>query len=444
MRANLVYWLDKVGGTTDKAGITLKPFGYRMARMIQWKALIADEDVCLERGKPTIVKIKPIELPGNTMVGLLSIMRHALGIVKDVVECGIPDKVEEDKCIDQVLFLPIENGEIKKGDLVGILKVFFVRPGLLSKILGLSPPKIQIEERKVEAMLTWRDDSEMYREKFNTRELAYTSSGIGFWELLIANEDVKVKNGDIVRTRIGKISLPRNTIVEPLGIMRHAYGTVLDVIQLGKPKRVEEKKEIDQAIFLAVNDGRIEAGDIIGVINVTYVGFEINEANLVKIPRKVKIVYRSGRGIIRKEILAEPFGYKMRMTARWECLISDENKRVRCGEPTFVKVEPVEVPKNVIVYPLSIMRHAYGTVIDVSCDHPLWRIENGGLVSKVLYLPIIEGEIRKGDLLGVLNLHEIEVSSLTKVKDWLNRWMMEMGEVVSYSDWPFGSKKISK
>lgn len=436
MKVEMVYWLDKVGGTVDRIRIDLKPFGYRMAPVTQWKTLIADEDVYVEKGKPTVVRIRHVELPGNTMVGPLSIMRHALGIVKDVVECGIPDKIEEDKCIDQVLFIPVEDGEIKKGDLVGVFKVFYVRTGLLSRILGLSPPKVELKEEVVEANITWRDDGNIYREKFKTKVFGYTRSHIGVWELLIADEDVKVRKGDIVRIKIKDVVLPPNTVVVPLSIMRNAYGTVLDVVQLGKPRKVEEEKRIEQAIFLATDDGKIEEGDVIGVINVYYVGTSDVKSTLIeKVPQKVKMVYRSGSGIIRKEIVAEPFGYKRSPTARWECLVAAENKKVKYGEPAIVKVQKINVPRNTIVYPLSIMRHAYGTVVDVFCDCPPWKVEEGGTISKVVYLPIMDGEIREGELLGVLNFYEVEVGRIEKIKQWYERWMrMSEEELMRYAE----------
>ncbi len=434
MKVNLVYWLDKIGGTIDRIQIDLKPFGYKLSPVTQWKMLIADEDVTVEKGTPTVIKVKNITLPGNTMVGPLSIMRHALGTVKDIVECGIPDKIEGEKCIDQVLFIPVESGEIKKGDLVGVLKVFFVKTGLLTTLIGLSPPKVELKEEVAEAFLTWRDDGNIYRKKIKTSVLGYAESQIGVWELLIADESVKVNKGDIVRVKIKEVTLPPNTVVVPLTIMRHAYGTVLDVIQLGKPSKVEEEKKIHQAIFLAVDDGKIEEGDLIGVINVNYVGTTTSDSILVeRESQKVNIVYRSGLGIIRKEIKLNQFGYKRSNTAKWECLVAAERKKVKCGEPAVVKVRRILVPENTIVYPLSIMRHAYGTVVDVFCDCPPWKVEEGGSITKIVFLPIMDGEIREGELLGVLNFYQVEVGSLQKIKSWYNRWIrMSDSELLAY------------
>ena len=81
-------------------------------------------------------------------------------------------------------------------------------------------------------------------------------------------------------------------------------------------------------------------------------GSDVKSAIVGREPQRANLVYSDGGRIKRKEILADPFGYKRSPIARWECLIADEDKRVKYGEPTVVKIKKVEVPKNIIVYPL--------------------------------------------------------------------------------------------
>ncbi len=437
MRAEMVYWVDNVGGTTERLRIELKPFGYRMAPVTQWRTLIAEEDVEVSKGEPVVIKVRTIEIPENTIVGPLHIMRHALGTITDVVECGIPGKVEESKCIDQVLFVPIDDGVVKAGDLVGILKVFFIRTGLLSRIFRLGPPKVELREEIEKAYLTWRDNGNVYREEIETKVFGYTRSHIGVWELLVADESVKVKKGEVTRIRIKEVHLPQNTVVAPLPFMRNAYGSVLDVIQLGKPSRVEDEKTIHQVVFLPIEDGRIEEGDLLGVINVYYVGVTDTRSVIVeKEPQNVNLVYRSGGGIIRKRVTVEPFGYKRAPTASWEVLIADENKKVRYAEPCILKIKKVKIPRNTILYPLSIMRHAYGTFIDLYADIPLQKIEEERFANKVVFYPIADGQVREGEIIGIINLYSVEVGTLMKTKQWLDSWLNQMGEAFAEADWP--------
>jgi len=316
------------------------------------------------------------------------------------------------------------------------LKVFYIRTGLLSRLLGLNPPKVELRRHVTEANITWRDNGNIYRKRTKIDALGYMRSNIGVWEMLIADEDVTVRKGDIVRVKIKEINLPPSTVVVPLSVMRNAYGTVLDVVELGRPKKVEDEKRIQQAVFFAVDDGKIEKGDLIGVINVYYVGLtEVKSVIEDKKPERVRIVYRGGEGIIKKEVTVEPFGYKRSTVARWEVLVADENKEVRYGEPAVIKVKKVEVPPNTIIYPLHIMRHAYGTVVDVFCDCP-WKVEESGEIRKVIFLPVMDGEVREGELLGVLNFYSVELSPIGKVKQWLDSWLDEMGKTFDEPNWP--------
>ena len=270
-----------------------------------------------------------------------------------------------------------------------------------------------------------------------TKVFGYTKSHIGVWELLIADERVKVKKGDVIRIKIKEVKLPPDTVVVPLSFMRNVYGTVLDVVQLGRPSRVEEEKRLQQVVFLAVEDGWIEGGDLIGVVNVYFVGVEkLSSIPLELEPKEVNIVYKSGGGVIRKKVNIEPFGYKRAATASWEVLIADERKEVRYGEPCIVKIKKIRIPRNTIVYPMCIMRHAYGAFVDIYSNTPLQKVEEERYANKAIFYPIADGEVTEGGIIGIVNLYSIDVGSLGKVKQWLDSWLDEMGEAFVESDWP--------
>ncbi|MET1124303.1 MAG: DUF22 domain-containing protein [Archaeoglobaceae archaeon] len=431
MEADIAYWIDRVGGTVDRIHVDIKPFGYRIAPVVQWRTLVASEDLSVEKGVPAVLKVKTLSLPNNTIIEPLSIMRHALGCVVDVVECGIPEKVEEEKCIDQVLFLPVESGEIREGDLVGVLKVYYVKTGLLNRLFSLRAPKVELREEIVDFNLTWRDDGRTYRKPVKNLVFGYTRSGLGYWELLIADEDVKIRGGDIVRVKIRETSFPPNTVVHPLRIMRNAYGVVVDVVQLGKPSKVEEERRVQQAVFLAIEDGEINRGDLLGVLNVQFVTVSDTKTEVpAKSVENFRMVYRSGGGIIKKNVAVEPAGFAIKDYARWEALIAEQRVSFEAGKPVVVNVKPVEVPANSIVTLLSVSRHAYGTVIDVTSDVPIWRFEDGGKIRKAVFYPIMDGEIRRGELIGVLNVHEAKLLNYESLRREVDRWKTKMSSIL--------------
>ncbi len=52
---------------------------------------------------------------------------------------------------------------------------------------------------------------------------------------------------------------------------------------------------------------------------------------------------------------------------------------------------------------------------------------------EAIFLPIFDGKIEKGDLLGVINLYNIEVSPFEKIKDIYNRFVqMSESELMKY------------
>ncbi len=96
-------------------------------------------------------------------------------------------------------------------------------------------------------------------------------------------------------------------MVVPLSVTRNPYGVVVDVVELGKPKRVEEAKRIQQAIFVAVEDGEINEGDLIGVANVYYVGVKKLEPIIAdKKEQSFTMVYRREGKVVREKVTLPP------------------------------------------------------------------------------------------------------------------------------------------
>ena len=136
-KVEIVYWKDYIGGKLKSKVRDIEPYGFQLSPIAEWKMLVVDEDVAVEEGKIKCIKIKELEIPEYTIVSPLPIMRHALGCVLDVFQPGEPKKVEERKKITGVLFLPIKGGIIKKGQLVGVINVRYVKTGALKRIKSI-------------------------------------------------------------------------------------------------------------------------------------------------------------------------------------------------------------------------------------------------------------------------------------------------------------------
>ncbi len=424
----IVYWKE-VGKEVANLRVKKESVRYRIAPFVQWKVLIAEETTKVKRNEPVVLKIKDIKIPENTILAPLSIMRHALGTTLDVIEKGI-SKVEDEKTITHAVFLPVEDGTVEKGDIVGVLKVFFVKTGMIDRIFGFSASDIKIREEMVDANLVYKQNGELKREKIRTRFFGYFKSYIAEWEPLISSENVEVKKGVLNRIKIREITLQPNTVVTPLHIMRNVFGSVVEVAQNGKPSRVEEEKKIVEAIFLPTRDGKIQKGDLLGVLNVYYTAIGNFEPKMVPKEEKfARLVYDVSGRIVRDGMILKPFAYRRKPIARWEPIVADEDIKVRKGELAEIRVEPLRLEENTIVYPLYIMRHALGTIIDLVESKPA-KVENPKTIRKVLFMPVFDGEIKKGQLVGVVNVYNVEVESYEVLSKWLNEWVEEMKKVL--------------
>lgn len=420
----IVYWKE-IGKDLAKIEVKKESVKYRIAPFVQWKVLVAEETANVKKSEPVILKIKDVKIPENTILAPLSIMRHALGTTIDVLEKGI-SRVEDEKTITHAVFLPVEDGVIEKGDIVGVLKVFFVKTGMIDRRFGFSASDIKIREEMVDANLVYRLNGELRREKIKTRFFGYFKSYIAEWEPIISAENVEIKKGMMARVKIKHINLQPNTVVTPLHIMRNAYGTVVEVVQEGKLSKVEEEKNITEAIFLPIKDGKIQKGDLLGVLNIYYTAIGDFKPKMgLKEEKFARLVYEKSGRIIRDGMLIKPFAYRRKPIARWEPLIANENITLRKGEVIEVEVEQLRLEENTIVYPLYIMRHAYGTVVDL-IEAKQAKVENQKTIRKVLFMPVFDGEIRKGQLIGVVNVYNVEVEQYDVLSKWLSEWVEEM------------------
>lgn len=415
------YWVDTVGGRVGEIEFETKPFGFRTAPITQLKPLIASEDVTLEKGKPAVIDVETLAIPNNTMVGPLHGFGHAAGSVTDVLECGIPLRVEDEKCVNQVVFLPVEDGDVKKGDLLGVLKVFFIKTSTLSKLFSVGEPKVSliIEDREVN--LVWKEDGKVFRERTRTKDITYNRTHIAIWEPIIADEDIDFESGEILRVKIRDVKIPSNTVIVPIGYRMNPYGSVIDVRYSGKPRKIEEMKVVQHAMFLSIEDGSIKKGDLLGAMALYFIDLtDPKDLGIGYSETVATLVVRENGRVERRPLKILPFGYRRSPVARWELLIANENKVVKAGKPCEITIKKVTLPRDTIMYTLSIMRNVYGVTVD-TIPNKLHKVEDEREIVKVVFLPVVHGEIRKGELLGVISIHDVEVNRVEKIRSWMSR-----------------------
>jgi hypothetical protein len=253
--------------------------------------------------------------------------------------------------------------------------------------------------------------------------IAYKLTNYAYFKLLVASQEVEVKNGFVERIGIEPIYLPPNTFCSILSVIRHGLGIVLDVYC---PKGIGEEGKIKEVTFLPIEDGLIQSGDLLGVIKVFILG---KEPELRKVEnqlsrREVNLAYKIGEELRREKATVSEMWYRRWHLAEWLPLIANEDLRIEKGKPLLIDISPIEIPANTIPVPLFIMRNAYGIVLDLFLQGRQKRVEEDRTVSKALFMPVSSGEVMKGDVLGILNVYNISVGErsrsllryLTKIK----------------------------
>lgn len=88
-------------------------------------------------------------------------------------------------------------------------------------------------------------------------------SAVGRWELVIADEDKKLSKGSFSILKIKKISVPPNSIVVLMNVLRHSNAELVDLLIS------DEGGEIDGAVVYSEYSRLIKSGEILGVVKIS-------------------------------------------------------------------------------------------------------------------------------------------------------------------------------
>ncbi len=411
MKVRTVYWKPEDEWEIEEGIAEVFSAYFKTAPKAYWKLLVSKQEVEVKKGKPVVIKVRKITLPPKTAVSPLSILRHALGTVFDVYGERLY-RIEEEKRITAVAFLPVEDGVVEIDDLIGVVKVYPMNIAPAENVGIIAEPDVNVSLKEAEANLVFRRNGKVVRERRKLREYWYSRWHVGEWYPIIAREDVEVRRGEVMVIRIENVELPENTIPVPMAVMRHAMGTVLDIAHFGRPKAVEESKLITHAIFLPAFDGNVKRGDLLGVLNVYYISAGERAARLFQhLVRRVEAshVYWKDGKVKRERVTISPFSFKRSRIGKFEPVIAEESVELKEGEVRVVKVMDLEFPASTIPQPLTSFNHAAGAVIDLTSLSPPKMVEEDRTVTHAVVLSPKGGRIEKGDLLGAVAVYNVSV-----------------------------------
>ncbi|MCL7476156.1 MAG: DUF22 domain-containing protein [ANME-2 cluster archaeon] len=122
----------------------------------------------------------------------------------------------------------------------------------------------------------------------------------------------------------------------------------------------------------------------------------------------VNIVSKKDSEILSMKIQASPYEFTMATRAKWEMVVADENMTIGKGKFEKIKIKKIHMQKDTLALPCAFNHHALVSVVKIGgkggCSAP---VEFDRTVDSAYVLGIDSGEVRKGDLLAVINVFPI-------------------------------------
>lgn len=107
----------------ERIKVEASTYEFTIATRAKWEMIVADEDVTIAKGAFEKIKIREICLQRDLLALLCAFTPHPLASVVRVGSGGGVAPVETDRQIEVAYILGQETGEIKEGDLIGVLNV---------------------------------------------------------------------------------------------------------------------------------------------------------------------------------------------------------------------------------------------------------------------------------------------------------------------------------
>jgi len=121
----------------------------------------------------------------------------------------------------------------------------------------------------------------------------------------------------------------------------------------------------------------------------------------------INVVSRENGKVTRKKVRASPYEFTIATRAKWEMVIADEEITIGAGKLERVKVKEIMVQKDMLAMPCAFSHHPLVSVVKVGAKEGPTPVEIDRTINMAYVIGQESGEIKKGDLLSVLNLYPI-------------------------------------
>lgn len=138
---------------------------------------------------------------------------------------------------------------------------------MLLEIFIVYQPEFHYMHPQQKIRLVLKSEEGIETEDVTAEPYEFMMSALGKWEMLVADEDTRVRKGEISKVMIRDVYISPNTIVLPCAFSHHALGAVIKVQHKGLVV-VEAERHISSVQFMGYEDGTVKNGDLLAVVNV--------------------------------------------------------------------------------------------------------------------------------------------------------------------------------
>lgn len=121
------------------------------------------------------------------------------------------------------------------------------------------------------------------------------------------------------------------------------------------------------------------------------------------VPQNIQLVVCIGGTIEHESVEAVPYSIMLSNVGKWEMLVADKDVALKANEMKEIGVDDIHIPVNCLALPDAYNYHALGSVIAMHHEG-LALVEADRHISKVNFIALSDGVVKKGDLLGVVTI----------------------------------------
>ncbi len=121
----------------------------------------------------------------------------------------------------------------------------------------------------------------------------------------------------------------------------------------------------------------------------------------------VRVVCRDNGELVCKMVKAATYEFTLATRAKWEMVICDEDADIRAGEFKKVNVKEIYLEPDMVAMPCTFTHHAVVSLMKVGTKGGAKPVDHERIITYAYILGQETGEVRKGDLLAVLNIFPI-------------------------------------